>query len=188
LCRLNDDDDGAAEVGVVETTKVPVEYEHPNNPKITFMDLPGIGTPNFPDLSTYCEKVAFEDYDTFLILTEKSFTQNDLELARKVKSIGKKFFFVRTHVDEACTPSADEAAILKTIKKNCTGNLKGLISNEKEIFLISNYDKDKWDFDRLIEAISEALPFRQRECLTLSLTNVTRECLHRKAKILRGEK
>ena len=151
------------------------------------MDLPGIGTPNFPDLQIYCEKVAFEDYDTFLILTEKRFTQNDLDLAKKVKSIGKKFFFVRTHIDEACTPFVDEPAILETIKKDCRHYLKGLVSSE-EIFLISNYHTDKWDFDRLIEAISEALPVRQRECLTLSLTNVTHECLRRKAKFLKGEK
>jgi hypothetical protein len=65
--------------------------------------------------------------------------------------------------------------------------VKNLISSEKEIFLISNYHKDKWDFDRLIEAITEALPIRQRECLTLSLSNVTRECLKRKARFLKGK-
>ena len=184
---LNDDDDDAAEVGIVKTTKDPVEYKHPDNPKISFMDLPGIGTPNFPDLQTYCKKVPFEDYDTFLILTEKRFTQNDLDLAKKVKAIGKKFFFVRTHIDEACTPSVDEQAILETIKKDCTGYLKRLVSSEEEIFLISNYNTHKWDFDRLIEAISDALPVRQRECLTLSLTNVTRECLRRKAKFLKAQ-
>ena len=151
------------------------------------MDLPGIGTPNFRDLQTYCEKVAFEDYDTFLILTEKRFTQNDLDLAKKVISIGKKFFFVRTHIDKACTPSVDEPAILETIKKDCMHNLTGLLSSEEEIFLISNYHTDKWDFDRLIEAISDALPVLQRECLTLSLSNVTRECLKRKAKILKAQ-
>jgi predicted GTPase len=187
-CRLKDDDDDAAEVGVTETTTAPTEYKHPDNPMISFLDLPGIGTPKFPDLRTYCEKVSFEDYDTFLIFTEGRFRQVDLDLAKKVKAIGKSFFLVRTHIDEACNGrSINEPEILKVIGENCMKNVKALISSEEEIFLISNYHKDKWDFDRLIAAISDVLPVRQRECLTLSLTNVTRECLKRKAKILRGK-
>ena len=190
MCRLEDDDDGAAKVDVIEATREPTEYQHPDNPMISFVDLPGIGTPNYPDLASYAEKVGLEDYDTFLIFTAGRFTQNDLKLAEKVKSIGKSFFLIRTKIDLDCTPrvgrSINEPEILKRIRQNCMNNVKGLISSEKEIFLISNYDKAKWDFDRLIEAISDALPVLQRECLTLSLTNVTRKCLKRKAKIFKG--
>ena len=192
LCRLRDDDEGAAEVGVIETTKVPTEYKHPDNPMISFGDLPGIGTSNLPDLPTYCEKVGFDDYDTFLIFTATRFTQyDDLELAEKVKSIGKSFFLIRTKIDEVCRQknierAINEADILEEIRKDCLKNVKDLISSEKEIFLISNYDTDEWDFDRLIEAFSEVLPALQRECFTLSLTNVTRKCLKRKAKFLEG--
>ena len=177
---------------MTETTRVPTEYKHPDNPMISFVDLPGIGTPTFPDLPTYCEKVNFEDYDTFLIFTAMRFTQHDLELARKVKSIGKSFFLIRTKIDEVCRQKngerpINEVEILETIRQDCTNNVKNLISSEKEIFLISNYDTDEWEFDRLIEAISDALPVLQRECLTLSLSNVTRESLKRKAKFLRGK-
>ena len=192
LCRLGDDDDDAAEVGVIETTKVPTEYKHPDNPMISFVDLPGIGTPNLPDLSTYCEKVGFDDYDTFLIFTATRFTQYDLELAEKVKSIGKSFFLIRTKIDEVCRLKSgeraiNEADILEEIRQDCIKNVKQLISCEEEIFLISNYDTNEWDFDRLIEAIGEVLPLLQRECFTLSLTNVTRKCLKRKAKFLKGK-
>ena len=175
-------------MGIVEATKEPVEYKHPENPKISFMDLPGIGTPSFPDLETYCEKVAFEDYDTFLIFTATRFTQNDLDLARKVKSIGKSFILIRTKIDLDCKSSQDdEPKILEKIRKECMKYVEDFISSEKEVFLISNYHTDKWDFDRLIKAISDALPVHQRECLALSLTNVTRECLKRKAKFLKGK-
>ena len=191
FCRLKDDDDDAAEVGVVETTTEPTEYQHPDNEKISFVDLPGIGTPNYPDLLTYCTKVGLEDYDTFLIFTATRFTQNDLDLAKKVKSIGKSFFLIRTKIDVDCRPmegkTVNEAEILEGIRNNCMHHVKDLISNERNIFLISNYDTEKWDFDRLIEAISETLPVLQRECLTLSLSNVTRECLKRKAKIFKGK-
>ena len=176
---------------MIETTREATEYQHPDNQKISFVDLPGIGTPNYPDLATYAVKVGLEDYDTFLIFTAGRFTQNDLELAEKVKSIGKSFFLIRTKIDLDCMPrvgrSINEPEILERIRQNCMDNVKGLISSEKEIFLISNYDKEKWDFDRLIEAISDALPVLQRECLTLSLSNVTRESLKRKAKFFKGK-
>jgi predicted GTPase len=158
---------------------------------ISFVDLPGIGTPNYPDLPTYCEKVGFKDYDTFLIFTAGRFKQNDLNLAKKVKDMEKSFFLIRTKIDQDLRPdkgkaAINEEAILRKIKSNCMDNVKDLISSEKEIFLIGNYNKDKWDFNRLVEAISNALPVRQREALTCSLSNVTRECLQRKARILKG--
>lgn len=45
---------------------------------------------------------------------------------------------------------------------------------------------EKYDFDRSIQSISLVLPKRKRECLTLSLTDVTRKCIKRKAKLLNG--
>ncbi|CAB4018639.1 interferon-inducible GTPase 5-like [Paramuricea clavata] len=158
---------------------------------ISFVDLPGIGTPNFPDLPTYCEKVGLETYDTFLIFTATRFTKNDLELAKKVKEIGKSFFLIRTKIDVDLAPKKgkapiNEAAMLQKIRSNLMDNVRDLISSEKELFLISNYDKDKWDFNRLIAAIGVVLPVRQRESLILSLSSVTRECLKRKANILKA--
>jgi len=46
--RLTADDEGAASVGVTETTTDIVAYPHPNNPMLKFWDLPGVGTPRFP--------------------------------------------------------------------------------------------------------------------------------------------
>ena len=43
LIRLGDEDEGAAETGVTETTTETIAYTHPTNDKITFWDLPGIG-------------------------------------------------------------------------------------------------------------------------------------------------
>ena len=192
MCRLKDDDckNDAAAVGVIETTREPKEYTYPGKPMITLVDLPGIGTPNYPDLLTYCEKVGLEKYDTFLIFTADRFTQNDLVLANKVKSLGKSFFLIRTRIDDALRPQRgrapiDEEATLQQIRKYCMDNVKGLISSE-EIFLIGNYDKEKWDFDRLVKAIGKALSILQREVLILSVSNLTRGCLRRKAIFLKG--
>ena len=81
----------------------------------------------------------------------------------------------------------NEEEMLQKMRKDLRDNVKGLISSEKEIFLISNCDKDKWDFDRLIEAISDSLSLCQKECLILSLSNFTRESLKRKVKLFKGK-
>ncbi len=43
LTRIGDEDKGAAETGVTETTTEAAVYFHPTNDKIMFWDLPGIG-------------------------------------------------------------------------------------------------------------------------------------------------
>ena len=48
LNRLADDDDGAAETGVKETTTKASIYPHPTNDKLKFWDLPGIGMLMYP--------------------------------------------------------------------------------------------------------------------------------------------
>ena len=175
LYRIEDDDDGAAEVDVTETRTQPKEYKHPENHDVSFVYLPGIGTSNYPDLPTYDKKVGLEDYDTFLIFTTTRFTKNDLELAKRVKSLGKPFFLIRTKIDVDLTPkkgtaAINEEAILRKIRNNCMDNVEDLISSEKEIFLISNYDTDKYDFNRLIEAMSE-LPVLQSQSKCSYISN-----------------
>ena len=192
MFRLSDEDQSAAKVDVTEATTEPTTYEYPDNPMITLDDLPGIGTPKFPDLQTYCEKVGLEKYDVFLIFTATRFTKYDLDLAKKVKSMGKSFLLIRTKIDVDVMQKKGKAAIhedamLQKIRSDCVANTTDLISSEEDIFLIGNYDKDKWDFDRLVEAIGEALPILQRESFVRSLSNVTRECLRRRARVLKGE-
>jgi len=192
--ELCDDDEGAAEVSVVECTNVPTAYDHPTNPKIKFWDLPGIGTPNYPDLETYCQKVELEKFHAFLIFTASRFTENDLKLAKKVRSIKKKFFFIRTKIDENVRAemrkrSFNEDAMLRKIRRNCVENLGDLLSNGEDMFLISNHFPAKWDFARLTKAILDALTKYQQESLILSLGNVlTRsyDLFQRKVEVLRG--
>ena len=187
-----DDDEGAAEVGVMGTTRELKAYDHPTNPKIKFWDLPGIGTRNYPNMATYCEKVDLEKFNAFLILTAIRFTEHDFELAKKIKSINKNFFLIRTKIDENVRAgsrmrSFDEKAMLQEIRSDSAENLGDLLSDERDIFLISNHDRDKWDFARLLQAILDALPTYQRESMVLSLGNsVTTDIFQKKVQVLRG--
>ena len=162
------------------------------NPKITFWDLPGIGTEEFSDLEKYRKEVDLDMYHLFLILTAGRFTVNDLKLARKIKSIGKNFFFVRTRIDvdvnsEKRKRSFDEEAVLQTLRADCSNNLSELKIGQQDIFLISNHFPSKWDFEkRLKPAILEALPRYQRESLTLTIKGLSTNIVKQKVDILKG--
>ena len=194
--RLRDDDEVAAPVGVTECTREPTPFDHPFNTNIKFWDLPGIGTPDYPDLETYCEKVQLEKYDTYLIFTADRFTKNDLDLAKKVRSTDKKFFFIRTKIDanenseRLGKQSFDEQNMLTEIRRYCFESLGDLLADEQDIFLISNYHPEKWEFARLTQAILDALTRYQRESMTLSLgkviTRSSNEIFQREVDVLRG--
>lgn len=152
------------------------------------------GTPNYTTVEIYSEKVELKKYNTFLIFTARRFTENDRLLVEKVKSLKKSFFLIRTQIDvdkkgEKRKKKFNEEEMLKTIRKECLENLKGFDDADNVVFLISNHYPKKWEFARLTKAIIADLPFRQRECLTLSLqwlTSLSKETLKQKVEILRG--
>jgi hypothetical protein len=83
----------------------------------------------------------------------------------------------------------NEDVTLEEIRGNCLENLKSFGADDNVVFLISNHNGVKWDFDRLTKAILDGLPHRQKECLTLSLnllTSLSKDLLKRKVDTLRG--
>jgi len=94
---LTADDEGAAPVGVRETTNEARSYQHPDNPKLTFWDLSTGGTNLFPRHS-YLSKIEVDRYDFFLLITGTRFTEDDTWLGREFRQRNKKFFFVRTKI------------------------------------------------------------------------------------------
>ena len=194
--RLEDFDDKAAKVGITECTQKPTPYDHPGNCQIKFWDLPGIGTQKFP-VETYCDQVQIDKYHAFLIITDTRFRENDFKLAEKINSINKKFFFIRSKIDENVRGekrskppgSFNEDDMLEEIRADCSKNLGDLMSNKEDIFLISNYHPAKWEFDRLRKAILDVLPRCQRESLTMTLgvlKSLSTEMVKRKVEVLRG--
>ena len=166
---------------------------------------------------TKCKDIDIEKYDAFLIFSKDRFRNIDLLLAKKAKSMDKPFFFIHAHVsvdisnakrDEGFDEEEsddkksddkksddkkfdekefDEKETLQTIRGDLYTNLKEILKSKDDIYLIDNYKKKKWDFDRLIKAISDVMSPRVKEAFILSLTNVTRGCLKRKATQLKGK-
>uniref|UniRef100_A0A8C3TFE7 IRG-type G domain-containing protein n=1 Tax=Chelydra serpentina TaxID=8475 RepID=A0A8C3TFE7_CHESE len=122
---LNDDDDdrGAAKTSVKEMTNKPAPYPHHMHPNVTMWDLPGIGTANCP-AETYLKDMNFDRYDFFIIVAAVRFTEADTKLAKEIKKMGKKFYFVRTKVDvdlanEQRKRDFNEEKTLQIIRSDC---------------------------------------------------------------------
>ncbi|XP_053397897.1 interferon-inducible GTPase 1-like [Mercenaria mercenaria] len=148
-------DPGAAEVGVNETTVTCVPYKHPLNNSFIVWDIPGVGTPKFPK-HTYLQKVGYDKYDFFIIMSRSRFTENDLWLALEVQKLNKKFFFVRSNIDkdvendrEDDPDNHNEEKVLQTIRQKTEDELKSNGVKTPEIFLINNRRRDKYDFEKL---------------------------------------
>jgi GTPase Era involved in 16S rRNA processing len=137
--RLRPTDPGAAEVGNTQTTITIKDYPDSKHPNLVYWDLPGCGTPAFP-CHTYLEKVNFNMYHFFLIITSKRFTDDDLWLTNQVTAIKKGFYFIRTKIDEDIKneqedyPERQEKDILFRIKNECFKNLQQHQNTQNRIF------------------------------------------------------
>ncbi|XP_067403090.1 interferon-inducible GTPase 5-like [Emydura macquarii macquarii] len=188
---LADDDKGAAEVGVTETTMEPTAYLHPKVPKVKMWDLPGIGTPSFqPD--TYLQQVSFARYDFFIIVASKRFRSCNADLAQEIQKMGKKFYFVRAKVDEdlrneSRKRSYDQETTLKTIRVDCEEKLRreGVIS--PQVFLISRWEFDQYDSPQLQETLANDLDSHKRHVFLLCLPNISRPILEKKKETLKNQ-
>uniref|UniRef100_A0A8C5F2D5 IRG-type G domain-containing protein n=1 Tax=Gopherus evgoodei TaxID=1825980 RepID=A0A8C5F2D5_9SAUR len=198
---LEDTDKGASETGVNETTMEPTAYPHPTYPNVTIWDLPGIGSPKFePD--TYLKQVQFSRYDFFIIISCTRFTSDDIQLTQEIQRLGKKFFFVRSKVDQDLTNENryydaegklkqsnasvkrphqySESAILEGIRENCIQWLKTGGGGSPRVFLVSRLDLGKYDFPKLQETLVDELPSHKRLTLLRSLSNTSKEILEKK--------
>ncbi|CAB4012332.1 interferon-inducible GTPase 5-like [Paramuricea clavata] len=130
-----------------------------------FCDLPGYGTPSYPDVETYWRTLELEKFDRFLIFISLRVTEPDLALIKKVKSINKPFFLIRTKIDDnvECMKRKQkvvfkEEDLLLEIRNYILERTSHLSCAEEDIFIISNYDPRKWDFFSLIQAIINVMP------------------------------
>ncbi|KAM5132031.1 interferon-inducible GTPase 5-like [Mantella aurantiaca] len=189
----NDEEEGAAKTGVTETTMKPKAYQHPQYNNMTIWDLPGIGSPNFK-ASDYLQEVDFDRYDFFIIMSSERFRQNDMELAKQIKSMGKKFYFVRTKVDSDLNASQirrkksyNEEKILNEIRDYCIECLREGGIQDQKVFLLSCLDFNKYDFYQMQETLEQELPSHKRHVFMLSLPNISYPILEKKKKALKKQ-
>ncbi|CAF1620624.1 unnamed protein product [Rotaria magnacalcarata] len=194
LRNLRAEDEGAAKVGVVETTRIILSYSHPSYPNLVFYDLPGVGTLEFKQ-STYLSQVNLDRYDFFLIISRTRFTENDLWLASEVKKIGKRFFFIRTNIDQDLynekidhPKTYNETLILNRIRENCLTHIRA-VDDAASIFLISGRINctSKFDFPNMCAALLRDYPGLKRHSMVLAMSTNCKEVITAKVNILRGQ-
>nr|XP_020139288.1 interferon-inducible GTPase 1-like [Microcebus murinus]XP_020139289.1 interferon-inducible GTPase 1-like [Microcebus murinus] len=179
LRELGPEDEGAAPTGVVETTMERKPYKHPKFPRVTLWDLPGIGSTNFQP-KDYLQKVQLVEYDFFIIVSATRFKNNDIQLAKVIKSMKKNFYFVRSKVDcdlrneqESKPKSFNKEKVLQQMRNNCLRIFNENKIDEAPVFLISNRELSKYDFPILIDTLSKDLPAQKHHIFMLSLPNIT---------------
>ncbi|XP_064605753.1 interferon-gamma-inducible GTPase 10-like [Liolophura sinensis] len=163
---LHAGEEGAAEVGVTETTSKATCYPHPDNENVRFWDLPGVGSSNFPR-KTYLKDIDVEIYDFFLIISARRFNDDDRWLEMELNLRKKSYFFVRTKFDQAVrghTDKTDEfrAKIIRNIQSKI--NIPA-----SRVYVISNVYRDRFDFPRLLEDIILAVPSLKKQSLAMTL-------------------
>ncbi|XP_062394965.1 interferon-inducible GTPase 5-like [Sardina pilchardus] len=183
---LSNDETGAAETGVTETTTTPTHYSHPTMPNVTIWDLPGIGTPNFK-AKTYLSDVHFERYDFFIILTSERFKENDINLAKAIKNKKRLFYFIRSKIDndinaENRRRDFNKERLLSKIRDDCEKNLNSV--GKPQVFLISSFHLDEYDFNTFMDTLEKELPEKKKHALILSLPVYSLEALQRKKRHL----
>ncbi|XP_028404392.1 interferon-inducible GTPase 1-like [Dendronephthya gigantea] len=180
---IDDNDEQAAKTGIFEKKNEPAFYPYPDEPRIILVDLPAIKEKIYSD--------EFKSCDSFLILTETRFRAEELEIARKIKSMEKSFLLVRTKVDldeenEAKRKNRDINDVLAEVRDNYFQNLKALGIREGEIFLVSSHYKDRWDFRLLVDVIMKNLPTLQKAAKTWPVKFKSKNIIRKKVEIFRG--
>lgn len=179
---------GAAKVGVVETTFEVQEFKFPRNEKVKLVDLPGVGTPNFPK-ETYIEKVNLTQYEALVIMSDR-LCDHDVWLLKAAKDKAIPTFFVRSKVesiiDNQCKAERHKTRekvteeVLERMKTKC------ICADYKveTMYLIDSYETDKYEFKRLVEDIADCND-KIRITLVQSLNvqskiliDLKKECLH----------
>ncbi|XP_078268003.1 interferon-inducible GTPase 5-like [Rhinoraja longicauda] len=188
---LRSKDEGAAEVGFTMTTMEPTGYPHPNLPNVRYWDMPGIGSTRFP-VDSYLKEMQFEKYDFFIIVSAGRFTENDAKLAIEIKWLGKRFYIVRSKIDVDLNAmreegrESDEDAELEKIRSDCISRLGKAGFPDPIVFLISSFQKNMYDFPRLIEALADDLPNIKKSVFVLARPNLSVEVIRKKGEILRN--
>nr|XP_048275339.1 interferon-inducible GTPase 1-like [Myodes glareolus] len=188
LMGVGPEDEGAAEVGVVETTMRRTPYKHPKIQTLTLWDLPGLGTVNFPP-KDYLEKVNFQEYDFFIIVSATRFKSLELDLAKAIRFMKKNYYYVRTKVDQdlenekQCNPHTfDREKAMQKIRSICVNIFNQNNMDAPQIFLISNSNLSDYDFPVLMDTLVKDLPAQKRHNLRLFLANITEAAIDRKHK------
>lgn len=141
--------------GAAETTKHVQAVPHKEIDGLIFVDLPGCGTPSHPR-ETYIERQGLlQNYDVFILVTDRRIRQGDEFLYSELrKKGGKPFFVVRSHFDVLMDEMDEDEARRKVTTDIRTQLVAG---GELLPYMVALKGQRSYDLGRLIEDIVNSL-------------------------------
>ncbi|XP_078403056.1 interferon-gamma-inducible GTPase 10-like [Cetorhinus maximus] len=184
---LQSGDHGAAPTGNEETWMEPTKYPCQDLPNVQLWDLPGTNSFGF-ELNNYLKKVKFESFDFFIIVSQARFRENDAEIAKKIQGQGKEFYYVRSKIDNDAHSLKKQGADLnegwRTIRRDCISNFQTVGVTPPDIFLISSFDLEEYDFPRLKSTLARDLPSIKSNVLSRSIPKIMLDVTEPKKRML----
>jgi len=174
-----DDQPQSVKVRLESGPEIDVDLEHVAGAAVDVViwDLPGVGSPNFPQ-ATYLRRMGIRYFDVVLLITSSRFTEAELMLAEELKNFEVPYFMVRNKVDidieseilreeeaqegddgEECELPKEERTKIAEQTVNC---IKAYFSSEYAldgVFCVSSRRKlrSNHDFPSLEESILQAI-------------------------------
>lgn len=138
---------------LIETTQEPQEVPVDG---LTFVDLPGCGTPTWPQES-YIERLhLLGAFDGFILVTAHRLTECDAMLFRELsRRAHKPCFVVRSHFDQAVASHAESEAreiIASHIRRQLQADA------DLPIYMVCSVESQHYDLEKLILDIRKSLP------------------------------
>ncbi|XP_072361093.1 interferon-inducible GTPase 5-like [Scyliorhinus torazame] len=175
---LRSDDQGAAPTGNEETRMEPTRYPYRALPNVQLWDLPGTNSFGF-ELNNYLKQVKFENFDFFIIVSQARFRENDAEIAKKIQEQGKEFYYIRSKIDNDARSLKMQGADLNdgwsTIRRDCISNFQSVGVTPPDIFLISSFEREEYDFPSLKSTLARDLPNIKSNVFSLSIPKMMLE-------------
>uniref|UniRef100_A0ACB8FSK4 Uncharacterized protein n=1 Tax=Sphaerodactylus townsendi TaxID=933632 RepID=A0ACB8FSK4_9SAUR len=167
LRGLSDFDEGAAQIDAIQVMEDPQGYPHPQFPNVTLWDLPGNETREF-SVEKYLERVNYSRYDFFILVASERFTLHDIQLSCAIQKMGKRVYYVRSKIDYCMyniIKKPDFEVILQNIRKYCLRNLVQAGISSPEIFLVSSWYRNMYDFPLLQRTLENKMEDFERRAL-----------------------
>lgn len=153
---------GFAEVGRGNTTLAPTIYYHPDNDKISFADLPGVGTTQFPK-ANYIEDMSINEYDYFFVFFGTVLQEDDMWIVNQLQKLKKPFSLVRSKIDKDVKDGLKRNETQDEVLTRLREKIKSEMDKQKElqddvdIFFISGKKRSIGEMDKLDKHIQESL-------------------------------
>ncbi len=192
IMELKSNDDRAAKVGVLQTTKDIIAYPLPKNNLIKLYDIPGMGTKAFPR-AKYLEMINYEQFDVCIIVTNGAYGEDEMFLAEQLNNDKKNFFYVRTFIAQDIENDEKDKQDEKYNPQLLINSVKNAIKEDipegssSELYIIDNRHPLEYDFPELKQNIRNSLPSKKRDALLFSLNASDKIILDEKIKQLQKQ-